>query len=107
MTLCAYSPMSYVLPHKQKEYEDKYDTITSKGRFRQVGRENSIIHLMRVNLLKRMESSINSFTLTVSKNLLKNIELLEQINNQKEQYLEEINIIDEEILLVFLSEYNI
>lgn len=97
MTLCAYSPLSYVLPHKQKEYEDKYDTITSKGRFRQVDRENSIIHLMRVNLLKRMESSINSFTLTVSKILLKNIELLEQINNQKEQYLEETNIIDIDI----------
>ena len=31
MTLCAYSPLRYVLPHKQKEYEDKYDTITDNG----------------------------------------------------------------------------
>ena len=73
MTLCAYSPLRYVLPHKQKEYEDKYDTITDNGRFKQVDRENSIIHLMRVNLLKRMESSINSFSLTVLKILEKKI----------------------------------
>ncbi|MGJ0333186.1 SNF2-related protein [Aliarcobacter cryaerophilus] len=97
MTLCAYSPLRYVLPHKQKEYEDKYDTITENGRFKQVDRENSIIHLMRVNLLKRMESSINSFSLTVSKILEKNRELLEHINNQKEEYLEEISIVDIDI----------
>ena len=97
MTLCAYSPLRYVLPHKQKEYEDKYDTITDNGRFKQVDRENSIIHLMRVNLLKRMESSINSFSLTVSKILAKNKELLEHINNQQEQYLEETSIIDIDI----------
>ena len=97
MTLCAYSPLRYVLPHKQKEYEDKYDTITDNGRFKQIDRENSIIHLMRVNLLKRMESSINSFSLTVSKILEKNRELLEHINNQKDQYLEETSIIDIDI----------
>ncbi|QKE28262.1 helicase [Arcobacter acticola] len=97
MTLCAYSPLRYVLPHKQQEYEDKYDTITSKGRFRQVDRENSIIHLMRVNLLKRMESSINSFTLTVQKVLNKNLELLEHINTQREDILEEMSIVDIDI----------
>jgi hypothetical protein len=37
-----------------------------------VDREQSLIHLMRVNLFKRMESSINSFALTLEK-LLHNI----------------------------------
>ena len=97
LTLCAYSPLKYVLPHKKAEYEEKYDTKTSKGVFKQSDRENSLIHLMRVNLLKRMESSINSFSLTVSKLLSKNIELLEMIDNHKTSILEEMNIIDVDI----------
>ena len=39
----------------------------SKSTLKQVDRERSLIHLMRVNMLKRMESSIHSFALTVEK----------------------------------------
>ena len=68
LRLSFYSPLNYVLPHKQKEYSDKYDKTLSNGVvFRQTDREQSLIHLMRVNLFKRMESSINSFTLTLKK----------------------------------------
>ena len=43
-----------------------HDIDLGGGRvFKQSDRENSLIHLMRVNLLKRMESSINSFSLTL------------------------------------------
>lgn len=98
LTLCAYSPLKYVLPHKQEEYEEKYDTKTSSGSvFKQTDRENSLIHLMRVNLLKRMESSINSFTLTLEKLHDKNIELLKMIDTHNNSYLEGMSIIDIDI----------
>ncbi|MDZ7808961.1 MAG: hypothetical protein U5L11_00990 [Arhodomonas sp.] len=35
--------------------------------FKQKDREQSLIHLMRVNMLKRMESSIHAFALTVER----------------------------------------
>ena len=68
LNLSAYAPLKYVLPQKAEEYSRKYDRKVAGGSmFRQVDREQSLIHLMRVNLFKRMESSINSFTMTLEK----------------------------------------
>ena len=63
LTLCVYSPLGYVLPEKRMEYGKKYDVKVGDGKsiFRQVDRENSLVDLMRVGILKRMESSIHSF----------------------------------------------
>jgi hypothetical protein len=66
--------------------------------FKQIERENSLIHLMRVNLLKRLESSVYSFGLTIEA-LLKQINsLLSKIEKTKsEDYFEDdinINFID-------------
>jgi hypothetical protein len=62
LNLSAYAPLKYILPSKVEEYSRKYDRKLSGGSvFRQVDREQSLIHLMRVNLFKRMESSIHSF----------------------------------------------
>jgi hypothetical protein len=49
-----------VLPHKQAAYDAKYSTKIRGGEsfFRQVDREESLIHLLRVNVLKRMESAV-------------------------------------------------
>ncbi|KTQ96008.1 helicase [Aureimonas ureilytica] len=71
LTLGAYAPLRYVLPHKQGAYDAKYSTKVRGGEsyFRQVDREESLIHLMRVNLLKRMESSVASFALTIERQL--------------------------------------
>lgn len=66
LNLGFYSPLSYVRDDKRGFYEAKYDITTSKGSiFKQIERENSLIHLMRVNLLKRLESSVHSFRLTI------------------------------------------
>ncbi|QAV26549.1 helicase [Neobacillus thermocopriae] len=71
-----YSPMKYILPHKQAFYHEKYDTKVANGRvLKQTDRENNLVYLMKTNLLKRLESSIYSFSLT-----LKNI--IEQIDAQ-------------------------
>lgn len=81
LNLAIYSPIKYVLPSKVAEYSRKYDTNTGKSIFKQIDREQSLIHLMRINILKRMESSIYSFGLTVSK-ILQNIDIaLKKLDN--------------------------
>ncbi|SHF76453.1 Type III restriction enzyme, res subunit [Flavobacterium fontis] len=78
LNLKFYSPLYFVRDDKKKSYEAKYDYTTSTGSvFRQIEREDSLIHLMRVNLLKRLESSIHSFRLTL-KSLLNQIEQLSE-----------------------------
>lgn len=71
LNLSSYAPLRYVLPHKQAEYDAVYNTSVrdGQGTFRQSDREESLIHLMRVNALKRMESSVVSFRLTVERQL--------------------------------------
>ena len=71
LNLAAYAPLRYVLPHKQAAYDEKYSTQIRGGEsfFRQVDREESLIHLLRVNVLKRMESSVVSFALTIKRQL--------------------------------------
>lgn len=69
LSLAGYSPLKFVRNDLKDEYARRYDKAVGagKGVFKQVDREESLIHLMRVNLLKRMESSIHSFTLTATK----------------------------------------
>ena len=71
LNLASYAPLRYVLPHKQAAYDAKYSTQIRGGEsfFRQVDREESLIHLLRVNVLKRMESAVSSFALTVQRQL--------------------------------------
>jgi ERCC4-related helicase len=67
LKLAVYAPVSYILPSRLKKYEEMYDTQVpgGAGRFRQVDREKSLQALMTVNLLKRLESSVQSFRLTL------------------------------------------
>ncbi|MDF1543229.1 MAG: helicase-related protein [Anaerosomatales bacterium] len=95
LNLSAYAPLRYVLPHKVPEYSRRYDMEINGGRsFRQLDREESLIHLMRVNLLKRMESSINSFARTVGKLLGKVRGLLERLDAHDATDVEEMSIED-------------
>lgn len=95
LNLSAYAPLKYVLPNKQKEYNQKYDMQVKGGSvFKQTDRESSLIHLMRVNMLKRMESSISSFGFTVS-SLLKRIDdLVEKLESQKSNLKSDVSIQD-------------
>ena len=58
LNLSAYSPLKYVRTNKREEYSRKYDIQVKGGTsvFRQVDREQSLIHLMRVNLFKRWKA---------------------------------------------------
>ncbi len=84
LTLASYSPLGYVRSDKREFYEQKYDMLTQTGSvFKQVDREQSLIYLMRINLLKRLESSVHSFKLTVEK-LIHTIDLnLNQIEEHR------------------------
>ena len=85
--LSIYSPMLYVLPSKLAYYEELYDQEVKGGasKFKQVDREKNIVNLMRVNIFKRLESSINSFTLTLER-ILKQIEIMMDILDKGQSY---------------------
>ena len=99
LSLASYTPLGYVRSEKRKYYEEKYDMTTHTGSvFKQVDREQNLIYLMRVNLLKRLESSIHSFKLTVEKLIRLIDKVLEQIeNHQNGEVNFNLNITDIEI----------
>jgi hypothetical protein len=98
LTLAAYAPLRYVLSHKQAAYDAKYSTMIRGGEsfFRQVDREESLVHLLRVNVLKRMESAVTSFALTVKRQLADVEATLAKIEAHAEA-VEEIDIEDVDV----------
>lgn len=62
LKLTIYTPTQFILPSKLSKYLTKEETEN----FRK-GRETGIQRLMGINLLKRMESSVHSFLLTVER----------------------------------------
>ena len=98
LNLAAYAPLRYVLPHKRDAYDEKYSTklASGEGFFRQVDREESLVQLLRVNALKRMESSVTSFALTVRRQLNDVEATLARIEEQADE-LEELDIADVDI----------
>ena len=98
LNLASYAPLRYVLPHRQESYDKKYSTQIrgGEGFFRQADREESLIHLLRVNMLKRMESAVPSFALTVKRQLRDVEATLTRIESHPEE-MEEIDIEDVDI----------
>lgn len=98
LNLSAYAPLRYVLPHKAEAYDRKYSTEIKggKGFFRQADREESLIHLLRVNVLKRMESGVSSFALTIQRQLRDVEATLARIDAQATD-MDEIEIDDVDI----------
>lgn len=94
LTLAVYSPLTYVLPEKRVAYEKKYDMVVGSNNsvFRQIDREQSLVGLMRVGILKRLESSINSFALTVENILYKIDKTIEAIEQRQLDYDAEMDI---------------
>ena len=71
--LSLFNPSKYVLP----EYVSKYDVGRQIGQFTQSVREHYLIGMMKVNFLKRLESSVHSFGITMERTIEK-IEKLEK-----------------------------
>ncbi len=62
LNLDIYRPSHYILASKIKKYSELFG---DDGSLTQVGREQGIRRLMAINLMKRMESSVSSFNLTL------------------------------------------
>jgi hypothetical protein len=90
LNLSVYTPLNYILPSKVEFYRDKYekDVRGGSGRLSQIDRENSLRILMRINLLKRLESSVDSFRLTLE-GVMKYINTtLNSVNSAKQEDFE-------------------
>ncbi len=89
LKLSVYAPVNYIFPSRLKKYEDLYDTDVEggRGKLRQADREKSLQSLMVTNLLKRLESSVESFRLTLNslkenhEKILSTIEKFKQSGN--------------------------
>ena len=86
LQLAVYAPISYILPSGLAKYEEQYDTQVSggKGRLKQADRERSLQALMTINLLKRLESSVEAFRLTLQKLKNNHLGTLSKINDYKQ-----------------------
>ncbi|MEV0394986.1 helicase-related protein [Polymorphospora rubra] len=70
LNLAAYKPTSYVSTKYESKYAALYDQKVRTGGqrvWKQTDRENNVVHLLRVGLLKRLESSVNSLGKTLDK----------------------------------------
>lgn len=67
LKLAAYAPLSYVQPSRLQKYVERFSvtTGTARGNLGQQGREEGLKRLMTVNLLKRLESSVEAFRITL------------------------------------------
>ncbi len=90
LSLCIYTPSDYIFSTKINKYKNN-----NKGAgLTQQGRETGIRRLMSVNLLKRLESSVQSFKLTLDriKKYIKST--LDTINEFEKSGKKDIEIMD-------------
>ena len=73
LKLTIYTPTHYILSSKVEKYADLYGDNKVNIGFTQANREQGIRRLTAINLMKRMESSVYSFNLTLTRiiNLIK------------------------------------
>lgn len=78
--LSLFNPSKYVLP----EYVSKYDVGRQIGQFTQSDREHYLIGMMKVNFLKRLESSVHAFGITMDRT----IEKIDQLEKRIKRFQE-------------------
>lgn len=77
--LSIFKPSKYIKPDMKKKYEER-----GQGQvlaFTQENREKFLIGMMKVNFLKRLESSINSFEISMDRTIKKIERLEDKIND--------------------------
>lgn len=67
LTLTIYTPTHYILPSKLDKYAELYEDNKVNVGFTQANREQGIRRLTAINLMKRLESSVFSFNLTLKR----------------------------------------
>jgi SNF2 family DNA or RNA helicase len=66
-SLCVFKPSTYV----RDEYKSLYSDTTGVANFSQENREKYLIDMMKINFLKRLESSVFSFGQTMNRTIAK------------------------------------
>lgn len=66
LNLAIYTPSDFILPSRLDKYMEEHEDRRF-GNMSRKGRERGIRQLMSINLLKRLESSVNSFRLTLER----------------------------------------
>ena len=95
LQLTIYTPTHFILPSKMKKYAELYEDNKVNVGFTQANREQGIKRLMAINLMKRMESSVFSFNLTLKRimELINNtIEIIDSYNRTEKVKLEFLDI---------------
>lgn len=85
LNLSIYTPTHFILPSKLEKYAEMYEDNKVNVGFTQANREQGIRRLMAINLMKRMESSVFSFNLTLKriKDLIENtIEIIDRFDKR-------------------------
>lgn len=97
LTLTIYTPTHYILPSKMEKYAELYGDNRVNVGFTQANREQGIRRLTAINLMKRMESSVYSFNLTLTriKDLINStIETIDRFDNHSGTTLDLTDISD-------------
>lgn len=94
LNLSIYTPSHFILPSKMAKYAELYEDNKVNIGFTQANREQGIQRLTAINLMKRMESSVFSFNLTVKriKTLIEN--MLNTIDHFQKQSNMKLDLID-------------
>ena len=91
LTLSIYTPSHYILSSKVEKYAELFEDNKGAIGFTQANREQGIRRLTAINLMKRMESSVYSFNLTMKRimDLIgKTIDTIDAYDKQSSQQLE-------------------
>ena len=92
LSLCIYTPSNYIFPSKIAKY---IDLAHNKGNnLTQQGREQGIRRLMSINLLKRLESSVYSFHLTLTRILDLITDTIEAIDGYEKYGQADIDMVE-------------
>ena len=92
LELTIYTPSHFILPSKKPYYAALYDDNKINKGFTQESRENGIRRLMGINILKRMESSVYAFRLTVDRIKYRIDQMLEKIDLYRKHKSSLLNI---------------
>ena len=97
LTLTIYTPTHFILPSKMEKYAQIYEDNQVNFGFTQANREQGIRILTAINLMKRMENSVYSFNLTLTriKELIEStIKTIEEFDKYSDTSLELTDISD-------------
>lgn len=97
LQLTIYMPTHYIHASRREKYSELFGKDKQKVGFDQMGREQGIRRLTAINLMKRMESSVYSFNLTLAriKNLIQTtINTIDEFDNYKDTKLDLTDITD-------------